>query len=124
MAEALRDAYADVFTINEQAQELARPDLIGLFKRASGKGDAVAAKMADTFRTLAGQADFGSISAASTEPDETSTEVASPQTSEVQEHQTLKTLSLRHEVHVHLPSTTDVAVYNAMFRNLRDHLLQ
>src|SRR2546421_1331148 len=50
MAEALRDAYADVFTVDQQANERTSKELQGVFARLSGKGEAVNEKMATTFK--------------------------------------------------------------------------
>ncbi len=32
-------------------------------------------------------------------------------------------IPFRHNVEVHLPATTNIVVYNAIFKSLRDHLL-
>jgi hypothetical protein len=122
MAEALRDAYADVFTVNERAHELNTTQLQGAFKRITGKGDAVARKMATTFRALVGLADFTAMPQAST-PEEPSEPEEPPRdtTPPVRREPPAGVLSLRHDMHVHLPSTPDVKVYDAIFRSLREH---
>ena len=61
MAEAMTDAHSDVFAVNQEAYKASSDDLKGIFARVSGKSDAVAEKMALTFRALAAHADFGSM---------------------------------------------------------------
>jgi hypothetical protein len=125
MAEALREAYADVFTVDQQANERTTNDLKGIFARLSDKGDAVNMKMASTFKTLAELADFQApplsvgespaMAEAEGPADTTSPPVFHRETRE-------GALVVHHDVHVHLPVTTDIAVYNAIFRSLRENL--
>jgi Family of unknown function (DUF5343) len=59
LAEAMRDAYEDVFAIDQEAHLLANPELRGIFARLSGKHEDVVEKMTATFRAFASRADFG-----------------------------------------------------------------
>jgi Family of unknown function (DUF5343) len=125
MAEALRDAYADLFTVNQKANEQSSTTLVGAFKRLTDKGDAVATKMATTFKTLASLADW---SAASLAPEPVEEETPEPPTPP--NDGALPTGSgipttfpgLHHDIHLHLPESTNVKVYDAIFRSLREHL--
>lgn len=128
MAEALRDAYADLFKINESAQSMSPAALKGAFKRISGKGDSTAEKMASTFKSLAALADWtpGAAAAAAetgAEPDQQSIvepgDEAPPPLPPANGAAFMPVL--RHDVHVHLPISTDVKVYDAIFRSLREH---
>lgn len=131
MAEALRDAYSDLFKIKETAWTMNSSALKGAFKRISGKGDAVAEKMAATFKALSGLADWsasGAASAAETGPSEVlpSAPAASGQGDaaappDVSNAGPSFIPALHHDVHVHLPAVTDVQVYDAIFRSLRAH---
>jgi hypothetical protein len=126
MAEALRDAYADVFIVHEKAHEQSSTALIGAFKRITGKGDAVSKKMATTFKALCGLADWSASSAVVSPPLEDAEESPSapsegrPPISPPAGVAGIP--SLHHDVHVHLPVSNDVKVYDAIFRSLREHL--
>lgn len=129
LAEGMREAYADVFAADQQAQRLKADDLKGLFMRLSGKSEPVAEKMATTFKALAGHADFtagASAGAATTAPSQVEHEQEQreerQQRSEEREELALGRLRLHHDVHVHLPISTDIAVYDAIFRALRHNL--
>ena len=125
MAEGIREAYADVFGVNQQPQGLTPEQLKGVFSRLSGKSDSVAEKMALTFNALAGHADFDKAQVAATpEP------LVAPPSSDGTEAETLAeerqppplgTLQLRHDIHIHLP-VGDIGVYDAIFRALRQNL--
>ncbi len=122
LAEGIREAYTDVFAIDESAHRLPADKVKGIFARLSEKGDTVTDKMALTFRSLVDQADF-STPADFGEADVEDTEEV-PLDDQDERGRTLgATLALRHDVHVHLPVSEDVKVYDAIFRSLRDNLL-
>lgn len=126
MAEALRDAYSDVFTVHEKAQEQSSTALVGTFKRITGKGDAVSKKMATTFKALTGLADWAATSVAVPVQDEAPSVDGPPEATTPTPPPTpaagMGFPSLHHDVHIHLPVSTDVKVYDAIFRSLREHL--
>jgi hypothetical protein len=138
MAEALRDAYSDLFTIKESAHSMPPGEMKGAFKRLSGKGDSAAEKMTATFRALAKLADWspeGAAAAADGSADDADSteekEQAPPpkgrrkktpaEEEEDENHSSAFMPTLRHDIHVHLPPTQDVKVYDAIFRSLREH---
>lgn len=132
MAQGLRSGYGDVFAVDTAAHTKSAKQLTGIFARLSDKGDSVTAKMAYTFKALASQADFDSDavpadSANLTESlqdpgvDEVGT-AAEPNAGE-RAAPSGSVLTLRHDIHVHLPLSTDVAVYDAIFRSLKATLL-
>jgi hypothetical protein len=130
MAEALRDAYADVFTVDQAANTRTTNELKGIFARLSGKGDAVNLKMATTFKTLSEMADWTATPAAEASEQEAA-EGEPPDLAEVEATRPYPRTTdgapdlgvrVHHDVHVHLPVSTDIAVYDAIFRSLRENL--
>ena len=127
MADGLRDGWADLFLADERAHEKNTTELQQMFKTITGKGDAVAGKMATTFKTLAKHADFTNVpgaipgsgrdDAAGAASDEGAPSSAAAATTG------LSSITLSHDVHVHLPTTSDIAVYTAIFRALREELV-
>lgn len=128
MADGLRDGWADLYLADQQAHDKTATELQQTFKTITGKGDAVAQKMATTFKALTKHADFtrssGAVSTDGSEdsPGATSNEDATPRTPDLAATG-LSAMTLSHNVHVHLPTTSDVAVYTAIFRALREELL-
>lgn len=133
MAEGLRDAYSDVFAIDEKAHALDPQEIQGIFARLSEKGESVTEKMAKTFRTLVAAADFSAPSADEDSDDGGRDHEEGGHTGgereEEKEHARARRsegmggLLLRHDVHVHLPVSEDIKVYDAIFRSLRENLL-
>ena len=131
MGEALMEAYQDIFTINENPTSDDRPIIEGKFKSTHNVSDRVAQLQAMTFFALLKLADLTAARGKSSQPlpipaeaqkrkepvDEGLPSTASdvpPKPSP---------LRLRYNIEVHLPSTKDVGVYNAIFKALREHLL-
>ena len=127
LAEGLREGWSDLFLVDQQAHARTNAELTGLFKSVSGKGDASATKMATTFKALAGMADWAATATPSAvqveevKPEEGSDGRGEARTSHVAT--AVAGLNLHHDVHVHLPSTSDSAVYVAIFRALKVELL-
>lgn len=128
LADGLRDGWSNLYLADQLAHERTPTELQQIFKTVTGKSDAVAKKMATTFTALAKHADFSSVEQ-STPDDRTDQDSHSDDAVETLSPRVagrssdLPLINLRHDVHLHLPPTTDVAVYTAIFRALRDELL-
>ena len=122
LGEAMQEAYADVFRIDEGAPKLGAEELKGIFARLSGKSDSVADKMALTFRALAEHANFEAAPPESAEAPEPEPE-KKPHTERATHDSSGAGIDLHHDVHIHLPVSTDVKVYDAIFQSLRDNLM-
>jgi Family of unknown function (DUF5343) len=120
MAEGIREAYADVFVIDEKAHDLSSEKVRGIFARLSDKSEIVTERMAMTFRALSEHADFSQPSEEPTTEDEANEKKASDV--EPKESSAGPSLSLRHDIHIHLPQSDDIKVYDAIFRSLREQL--
>jgi hypothetical protein len=130
LAEGVREAYADLYQLNTKAHELSRSDIKGKMKTLTqGQfSEAVLDKMVPTFFALAGVADFdamvtpappeiaGSAEEASNTREALGDEAPAPAG--------LRLGQLVYAIHLQLPETRDPAVYDALFRSLRAHLLQ
>lgn len=140
LADAIREAYSDVFLANQNAQTLPAERVKGILATRVDKGDAVLKKMASTFRALVGAAKWDHDPAAKT----TATTQQGAETTEPPEkapagEQTDTngavavtplttprpgvTPEYHYNIQIHLPATKDVSVYNAIFKSLREHLL-
>jgi Family of unknown function (DUF5343) len=131
MADALREAYEDVFHIREVPTTADRHAIEGLFKSKHNSTDKVAQMQAMTFYALLKNADLKAPKAASKVPETLMRDAVSndgePDESSLTTTE-IKTASLTTELHytiqVHLPATKDIEVFNAIFRSLRENLLQ
>lgn len=130
LADGIRSAYADLFQINKNAQNMTQSDVRAKFKTISqgAFSDDVLGKMANTFLAFAKHADFTTETVASPVP-------AQPQNNSGQEqpipeptprptlHDLPPTSSrLVYDINIHLPVSRDPAVYDALFASLSKHL--
>jgi hypothetical protein len=124
----IRVAYDDLFLADKSAQTLSVDKLKGWFKTKTGAGDAVAQKIATTFKTLANYATFedsptvaapliGSENAGINE--KKSGEKASEAR---KKFEGAAALNFAYRIEVHLPDTTNVETYRAIFKAIREEL--
>jgi hypothetical protein len=120
MATAIRQGYADLFSRNENAYKLDKNGLEGLIVQATGldKGAQTLKCIASTFENLKGFADFTTAIPESDGHDGSETP-DSPTTSVIKDFG----LNLSYTINLVLPKTDDIAVFNAIFRSLRENLL-
>jgi hypothetical protein len=134
LAEGIREAYGDLFAIKTDANRLPRNELKGKIKVLNqGKGsDSVLDKMAMTFEALAKQADFsGSTTPPKDPPRDRSSatdgggdEDGLAGTDQDSAPSRLQLGGLVYNVQLQLPESRDPAVYDALFKSLRAHLLK
>ena len=123
MAQAVRIGYAEVFARNEFANALDREGLEGLIMELTGleKGHDTVSRICSTFFALAEFADFeGELPVAEEageEPTEFGEQPLPPPAGEA-------VLSLSYQINLVLPRTDDIAVFNAIFKSLRENLLR
>jgi hypothetical protein len=124
MAEALREAYGDIFLIKAQPTPADRVAIEGKFKSFHNVSDNVAQLMTKTFFALFALADFSTTPKPAKvdkkNPDE------APATPPVQPPQGggfLTPTGLHYNIQIHLPATKDIEVYNAIFKSLKEHLI-
>jgi hypothetical protein len=122
MAAGLREGWSDLFLSDEAAHERPVSELKPMFQSITGKGEAVALKMASTFKALCNLADFSTVEV-SAQPLPQAEQEPSPESKPAAAAKEARLLGLHQDVHVHLPPTTDVAIYTAIFRALREELL-
>lgn len=121
LGEALREAYEDLFHINAKPTKTDRAAIQGTFKSVNNVSDRIADLQTMTFFAFLDKADLAG---------------ARPRREDaraVQDHQDGtekpsgpaigRSLQLRHNIEVHLPATKDIEVYNAIFKALKEHLL-
>lgn len=130
LAEAIREAYEDLFAVNKKAQDLNVDEVKNKLKTLTQgqKSENVVGLMATTFKALCGLADWKHSFA---EKDDKKDGKLPPVKSEINEekHDTSKVdqknpkaLALHYDIHVHLPESRDPAVFDAIFEAMKKHL--
>jgi Family of unknown function (DUF5343) len=130
LAEAVREAYGDIFVLKAKPTSADLKMIQGKFKSTYNLSDVSAERAARTFLALANLADQETLHGAG-KPDAVSgqDELADqivPATASINGTNVLATQSklavgLHYNIQIHLPATKDIEVYNAIFKSLRDH---
>jgi hypothetical protein len=129
LARAIREAYADLFQINTQAHKMTSNEVKNKMKTLSAGQytDRVLQQMAGTFTYLCQEADFAGVTTGtaveavvSDEPTVTYEPVAPRPTLEYMTPPRFG--GLVYNINVVLPESKDQAVYDAIFKSLKEHL--
>ncbi len=137
LAEAIKEAFAELFAINTKANEMPLNDVKNKFRTLYGgsKTPLVIGNIAKTFKALCEYADFvtplpqnePSPEAQVEEPKEPlnpqkDLPPAAASTRQVAPVRSLSVAGLQYHVNIVLPDSRDQAVYDAIFKSLREHL--
>lgn len=132
IAECIEEAYSELFAINKKAYELSEVDVKNKLKTLTqgSKEDNILTLMAKTFKALSDYADW-----AKTAPSNPKTNVIQEKKEDKQPELSKETVtkhsavyeskdkpSLHYNIQIHLPETRDTAVYDAIFKSLKEHL--
>jgi len=127
LADRLRAAYDDLYLTDKKAQDQTAEGLKGWFKSKTGSGDAVAKKIATTFKALAGFADFSRpMAPMEEEPEEKPETLPAPEDKDklLRKQPTKLDIGLVYRLEIHLPETQNVETYRAIFRALREEMME
>jgi hypothetical protein len=128
MAEALREAYSDLFVLRAKPSESDRTLFEGKFKSAHNTTDRMAKVMASTFFSLLPLADLNIATPAKPDTQNNSVKKKTEETADRDDGEQERgrkrgNTSLHYNIQIHLPATKDIEVYNAIFKSLKEHLL-
>ncbi|WP_418122141.1 DUF5343 domain-containing protein [Variovorax sp. 160MFSha2.1] len=129
LGQGMKEAYRDLFVLRAKPTENDKVLFEGKFKSAHNTTDRMAKLMASTFFSLLPLADLDDVATPAPPP---RNERSSPLEEEKLEVQTEARkesarrtgTSLHYNIQIHLPATKDIEVYNAIFRSLKEHLLE
>lgn len=133
VAMAMKKAYAPLYVRSEYMHELSDDDLLGLIVEQTGLAhDSNPVKLTfSSIKALKGFANFGGsedmplLRGDATLPDSdtvTSQAEAAPRAANAQRERNVG-LNLGYVINLNLPATSDPAVFNAIFKSLKEHLL-
>ena len=127
-SEAIRTGYTELYQANEYAHELTDDELRGLIVQITGveEESRVLTATVGSFKAVAEHADFDSIEASSemTEEENLDDMQGLPPVSTETQDPIVEQLNLGYTINLHLPPTSDIAVFNAIFKSLRENLLR
>ncbi|MBC1925633.1 DUF5343 domain-containing protein [Listeria innocua] len=129
IANQIRELYSEMFSINENMNDASDDEIKGAISRITGKEEKDVKRIFSTFKMLCNYADFSDAKIIDNNGDsESQSEQISPfQQPSLGINTTPETSKLTTDFHyniqIHLPATTDVTVYNAIFKSIKENLL-
>ncbi len=125
-AQALKIGYSDLYSMNEYIHDLPDNELMGLIVQTTGykKNSGTARAILGSFKTLK---EFASFDELPIDVKEQVIEEMIPKKESAAEAPidiTKRGLNLSYTINLNLPPTSDIAVFNAIFKSLREHLLK
>lgn len=132
LAEGIRESYGDLFQINKKAQDLSQTDIKNKLKTLTQgqASDSVLEKMAGTLKALSQLADFSEPAKAATGPEQPTPDQqvqenkSEPNGTNAPAPQQFALGGLVYNIQLSLPESRDQAVYDALFKSMKDHLLR
>lgn len=123
VAEAIKTAYHELFTRNEYAHKLPEDELRGLIVEVTGlpDDDQKVLRIARTFEGMKELADFESKT--TVQPESNGQQQVSDAI-KLESPSSPEGLNFSYSIYLNLPNTTDIAVFNAIFKSLRENLLR
>lgn len=124
IADAMKEVYSSLFSANEYINNASYEELKGIVLQVSGldKNSTPFKKIISTFSALNKLADFELRSfSPKVEVDEKEKSISIR--SEKVSPEIKESINLSYTINLNLPATTDIEVFNAVFRSLREHLL-
>lgn len=137
LAAGVREAYAELFNVHETIYKEDRESIKGVVNRVTGREQRYVDLITATFMVLCESADFEPIkvpeiekkpASQKSEPNDDASgngSVAEKNSSTAQRSlgaREPKDMSFHYNIEIHLPATTDISVYNAIFKSLRQNL--
>lgn len=117
LAERIKELYTDLFTINTEINAASDDDVNGAIARVTGEDEKAVTRYTNTFKTLCTLAKFDNVI-------ETEKKIKKePEEEKTKELSTQIKPAFHYNIQIHLPATTDISVYNAIFKSLKEHLL-
>lgn len=128
IAMGVEEAYEDLFNLRKDAQNLTNDEVKNKLKTITQgqKSDKILALMAMTFRAFCDLADWETIPLEEPKKVVIAPTVAKSDTEEKQQiskPQGTTDMNLHYNIQIHLPETTNMAVYDAIFQSLKKHLM-
>lgn len=121
----MKEMYKDIFSINTEIyKDNGTEEIKGAIARITGKDEASVVRYAATFKTLAGLSVFDSPSPRFNAPlPKSEEEINSPKKQSPSSNRS-GNIEFSHNIQIQLPATTDISVYNAIFKSIRENLFE
>jgi hypothetical protein len=125
-AEALRQGYKPLYAKNEYVHNAKDTDLKGLVVQVTGaeEDSKLVQAILGSFKGLKSFADFSSTATREADVVDGAGDAGRESGGSGEADVLAGGLNLGYTINLHLPATSDIAVFNAIFKSLREHLLR
>lgn len=127
IADAMKEVYSSLFSANEYINNSSTEELKGIVLQVTGleKSSTPLKKIISTFSALNKLADFESRSSKSNSPQVEFDEKEKSISIKTQKYspEVKESINLSYTINLNLPATTEIEVFNAVFKSLKEHLL-
>lgn len=120
LATQIKSLYSELYTINTQIHKASEQEIKGAIGRVTGKDEEGVNRIYNTFKALCSVANFSVVQ---TNQINTKIEVEENKQEEPNVTPLVRKNEFHYNIQIHLPATTDISVYNAIFKSLKDNLL-
>ena len=127
LTSAVKEVYKDLFVLKSEPTKTDMDSIAGKFKSEFNSSDAVAKYRAANFFALLDLCNLSEASDTPPPPEAISVKASSTISQEEQQTKSisnLKSTELHYNIQIHLPATKDLEVYNAIFKSLKEHLVE
>ena len=116
----LRELYSELYSINTSIHDATDDEIKGAMSRVTGKDAKSVNRYFATFKALVALSKFtpAPVKKKDIKEKEVDTKTQVPPQKEI-----IKETGFHYNIQIHLPATTDISVYNAIFKSLKENLL-
>jgi len=122
LADRIRELYVDLFSINTEIYKDNDDNIKGAISRVTGGDEESVKRVYSTFKALCNIADFSQTPVKEKQIEETAKELEQESLNNFDRSSRIGT-DFHYNIQIHLPATTEISVYNAIFKSLKDNLL-
>ena len=121
IARQIKEYYKDLFSINVNMNSASDEEIKGAISRVTGKEEKDVKRMYATFKALCQYADFSNIEdeVISNELEQVNYDRHSSESESIS-----VSPDFHYNIQIHLPATTDISGYNAIFKSIRENLFK
>lgn len=127
LASRIKELYIDLYTVNTDIHNALDQDIKGAISRVTGKDEASVKRYFNTFKALVDLANFSAKptkAKVKVDKEHDTPELTTASIPNVHiPSEAPKKADFHYNIQIHLPATTDISVYNAIFKSLKESLL-
>lgn len=123
IAQQIKELYSELFSINTTINEASDAEIKGAISRVTGKEEKEVKRIFSTFKALCDYADFSQVDEVKNNKEESEYSTVSVENTSTAIPNDFNA-NFHYNIQIHLPATTDISVYNAIFKSIKENLFR